>query len=67
MALYRLDVLEPPDEKLRHRRKFEAVNDSEAIRRADELYDEFAVGAMLDRYVLYVGGRVVHERVDRKG
>ncbi len=66
MTLYRLYVFEPPDERVRHRREFEAVDDTEAVRCADELYDEFAVGATLDRYVLYEGDRVVHERVERK-
>lgn len=65
MTLYRLDVLKPPDERLGYRRKIEAVDDTEAVRHADELYDEFAVGAG-GRYVLYEGDRVVHERVERK-
>lgn len=65
MARYRLDVLEP-NERLRHRREFEAPNDTEAIEHADELYRQFAEGESLDRYVLYESDRVVHEHVEGK-
>ena len=66
MATYRLEVLEPPYERLRHRREFQSPSDVEAIRRADELYRQFAEGVVLDRYVLYEGSRVVHEYVTPK-
>jgi hypothetical protein len=58
---YRLELLEPPNEKLRHRREVLARDDSEAIGQADELYGGFAKAIRLDRYVLYEGDPVVHE------
>jgi hypothetical protein len=64
MALYRMDVLERPDERLRRRREFHALDDQAAVKRADELYAEFAAGVSLDRYVLYESDRVVHEHVE---
>lgn len=63
MPQYRLDVLEPPNERFRHRRKFQAPDDQEAIKRAHELYSQFRVGVTLDRYVLHDGDRVVDEYV----
>ncbi|RUV91409.1 MULTISPECIES: hypothetical protein [unclassified Mesorhizobium] len=66
MTQYRLEILEPPDERLRHRRKFEAPDDKEAIKRAHELYSRFRVGVTLDRYVLYDGDRVVDEYIESK-
>jgi hypothetical protein len=66
MARYRLEILEP-DEQLRHRRKFPASDDAEAIKQADELWRQVAEGGgTLDRYVLYEGDRVVHEHVAPK-
>jgi hypothetical protein len=64
MRSYKLEVLEVPDERLRHRRDIRASDDAEAIRLADEFYDSLATDAevRLDRYVLYDGERVVHER-----
>ncbi|TIO74440.1 MAG: hypothetical protein E5X74_18740 [Mesorhizobium sp.] len=66
MTQYQLDILEPPDERLRHRRKFEVRDDKEAIKRAHELYSRFRVGVTLDRFVLYDGDRVVDEYVEAK-
>ena len=68
MPLYRLDVLQPPDERLRHRREIQATDDAEAISRANEFYDSLAAdpNIRLDRYVLYEGKRVVRERIGRK-
>jgi hypothetical protein len=66
MPTYRLEVLEPPDERLRHRREFEAPDDAEAVEYANKRYRQFAKGVLLDRYVLYEGDRVVHEHVDKK-
>lgn len=66
MTEYRLDILEPPNERLRLRRKFQASDDKEAIKRAHELYSRFRVGVTLDRYVLYDGDRVVDEYVESK-
>lgn len=68
MPSYRLDVLEPPDERRRHRRDFVAPNDEEAIRFADDFYDNLAAdkNVRLDRYVLYEGDRVVRERIGGK-
>lgn len=63
MAQYRLDVLLPPDELLGHRREFQAQDDEKAILRANEFYERFAANETLDRYVLYEGDRVVHERL----
>jgi hypothetical protein len=37
MQTYRLEVFEPPDERLRHRREFEAPNDAEACKRVVEV------------------------------
>ena len=65
MAMYRLEVLEPPDERLRHRREFDAPDDAKAIKHANEFYGQVAEGGVtLDRYVLYEGDRVVHEYVE---
>lgn len=68
MPEYKLDVLEPPDEQLRHRRIIQAADDDEAIRRADEFYDGIAADphVALDRYVLYQGERIVRERIGTK-
>ena len=66
MVRYRLDVLEAPDERLRHRREFQAKGDKAAIKRAHELYDMFSVGVELDRYVLYEGDRAVDEYLGSK-
>lgn len=65
MPSYRLDVLEPPNERLRHRREFVAPNDREAVEFADKFYDDLLsdTNVKLDRYVLYEGERVVRERV----
>lgn len=63
MPLYKLEVFEPP-ERLRHRREIQAPDDEEAIRHANEFYDNIANDVMLGRYVLYDGDRVVHERVE---
>jgi hypothetical protein len=63
MPLYKLEVFEPP-ERLRHRREIQASDEAEAIKRANEFYDSIANDVTLDRYVLYDGDRVVHERVE---
>ena len=66
MTTYKLEVLEPPNETLRHRREFEAPSDEDAIKWADNFYDSIAGAVPLDRYVLYDGERVVRERVVAK-
>jgi hypothetical protein len=55
MPEYKLEVLEPTDERLLHRRIIQAADDDEAIRRADEFYDGVAADpdVVLGRYVLY--------------
>jgi hypothetical protein len=56
MPKYRLDVL-APDARLLHRREFQAADDAEAKKCADERWREFvkhyqhAEGVTLDRYV----------------
>ncbi len=68
MPRYKLEVFEPPNEQLRHRREIQASDDKEAIRLAGEFYDSIAAdpNVRLDRYVLYDGDRVVHERVETR-
>lgn len=65
MPTYKLEVFEPPHERLLHRRRVQASDDEEAVRLADEFYDGLAAdpNVRLDRYVLYEGDRVVCERV----
>jgi hypothetical protein len=68
VTLYKLEVLEPPDERLRHRREFQAEDDEAAIKWADDFCDGVAAdpNVRLDRYVLYDGSRVVEERVKKR-
>jgi hypothetical protein len=66
MRKYKLEVFEPPDERLRHRRDIHAADDEEAKRKAMEKYEQLAKGLLLDRFVLYDAKRVVQEYLNPK-
>jgi len=66
MPTYKLEIFEPPDERLKHRREFDAANDEAAIKWADEFWNNLVAdpNIKLDRYVLYEHERkrIVRER-----
>lgn len=68
MPRYRLAIMEHPEKGLpaphfRQHRDFEAEDDTAAIREASKLYNRLAGFVRVDSFVLYEGGRVVHEFV----
>ena len=68
MPTYRLDIMERPEKALpeehyRQQHEFIAADDTAAIALAHRRYQRLAQIAALDSFVLYEGGRVVHEFV----